>query len=110
MAIAMSVPFLVASDVRMTGAAAVLTFLSIAMVVRCDRRRMMAIGAILALNVTGILLNYGAFQSDQYDIRAEMAGCNYHSQPVYAFTGSREDLRKAILAGLGVRTTFRTIP
>ena len=110
MAIAMCVPFLFASEVRTTGAAAVLTFLSVAMVVRCDRRRMTAIGAILALNVTGILLNYGAFRSGQYDIRAEMAGCNYYSQPMYAFTASREELRKAILAGLGVRTRFRTLP
>jgi hypothetical protein len=110
LAIAMSVPFLFASDVRITGAAAVMTFLSVAAVVRCDGVRMIAIVGILALNVTGIVLNYAAFRSTQYDIRAAMEGCNYYSQPVYAFAASREELRRNILTVLGIRTEFRTFP
>jgi hypothetical protein len=110
MAAAMSVPFLFASDVRITGAAAVMTFLWLATVVRCDGVRMTAIVAILVLNLTGIFLNYGAFRSAQYDIRADMAGCNFYSQPVYAFAGSREELRRNILTVLGSRTEFRKFP
>jgi hypothetical protein len=110
MAAAMSVPFLFASDVRITGAAAVMTFLWLATVVRCDGVRMTAIVAILVLNLTGIFLNYGAFRSAQYDIRADMAGCNFYSQPVYAFAGSREKLRRNILTVLGIRTEFRKFP
>ncbi len=110
MAAAMSVRFLFASDVRITGAATVMTFLAIATCIGCNGLQKKAIVAILTLNVTGIFLNYGAFRSTQYDIRAEMAGCNFYAQPLYAFAASREEMRRRILTALGVRTEFRTFP
>lgn len=87
-----------------------MAFLAIAAAVRWERPQKVAIGAILVLNVVGILLNYGAFRSTQYDVRAEIASCNYYSQPSYAFVASREEIRRRILTGLGVRTEFRTFP
>lgn len=110
LAAAMSVPFLYASEVRITGAAAVMAFLWIAGVVRADRARALAIGAILFTNLIGIFLNYGAFRSEQYDIRAPMVGCDYYSQPAYMFVARREAVRRHVLTTLGVRTEFRTFP
>ena len=58
----------------------------------------------------GIALNYGAFRSTQYDIRAAMEGCDYYGEPAYRFVALREEMRKHILTALGVRTEFRTFP
>jgi len=62
------------------------------------------------LNIAGILLNYGAFRSTQYNIRAAMEGCDYYEQPAYKFVTLREDMRKYVLTTLGVRTEFRKFP
>jgi hypothetical protein len=109
-AIAMSIPFLFASDVRLTGAAAVMTYLAIAAGLRPSRLPTKAISTILVLNIAGILLNYGAFRSTQYNIRAAMEGCDYYEQPAYKFVTLREDMRKYVLTTLGVRTEFRKFP
>ena len=110
LAAAMSVPFLYASEVRITGTAAVMAFLWMARVVRVDRVRAVAIAAILATNLIGIFMNYGAFRSEQYDIRAPMVECDYYSQPAYVFVARREVIRKHVLTAPGARTEFRTLP
>ena len=61
----------------------------------------MAIAAILATNLIGIFMNYGAFRSEQYDIRAPMVGCDYYSQPACVFVARREVIRKHVLTALG---------
>ena len=87
-----------------------MAFLWMARVVRVDSVRAVAIAAILATNLIGIFWNYGAFRSEQYDIRAPMVACDYYSQPAYVFVARREVIRKHVLTALGARTEFRTFP
>ena len=113
MALALAVPFLFASEVRIVGPAAVATFLSIAAVhqenrVRWSTARRMAVVAMLALDVTGILLNYGVSRSAQYDISGETVGCGVEPHPVDAFASSREELRLRLLTAFGIRAESRS--
>jgi hypothetical protein len=107
MALAMCVPFVFASEVRVVGEAAVLTFLAVASAARWRRPARMALVGILALNLTGIGLNYGAFRSDEYDIQAAPVSVDT-SQPAYAYQAWRETVRQRVLATLGVNIPTRT--
>ena len=75
----------------------------------CGSPALRSIAAILAINLIGIFMDYGAFRSEQYDIRAPMVGRDYYSQPAYVFVARRE-VRKHVLIALGARTEFRTFP
>lgn len=101
MAMTMCVPFVFSSEVRVTGMAAVLTFLAIASAAHWQRPAKIAIVGILVLNITGILLNYGVFRSKQYDVHAEPISIDY-SQPAYVYQVWRESVRQRVLTALGV--------
>lgn len=103
-AVALCVPFIFASEVRVTGIAAVPAFLTIAAAMQPRPSARLAIVGILALNLSGIFLNYGAFDSVEYDIRAAPAGAD-RAQPVYAYETWRREMRHHILAKLGVSVT-----
>ena len=109
MAVAMCIPFVFASEVRVTGEAAVMTFLAVACATSAEWRlsRKIAVAGILMLNLVGIALNYGAFASQQYDIRGPWVFAD-SSQPVYAYRAWREDLRRSILESVGVTMPART--
>jgi hypothetical protein len=107
MALAMCVPFVFASEVRVTGEAAVLTFLAIAAAARWRPAGKAAAIGILALNLTGIALNYGAFRSEVYDIRSTPISAD-GSQPVYRYQSEREKLRQRVMAALGITVPVRT--
>ena len=107
MALTMCLPFVFASDVRVTGEATVLAFLAIASAAQWQLPGKIAIVGILVLNLTGIMLNYGLSRSAQYDVRAEEVDMNT-SQPVYAYYGWREHVRQRILTVLGVDLPERT--
>lgn len=108
LALAMCVPFVFASDVRVTGQAAVLTFLAVASMARWRRSGRIAIVGILALNLVGIGLNYRTFHSTAYDVRGSQIEKDL-SQPAYRYLTWREEMRQRILAGLGLRATPRRV-
>lgn len=108
LAVAMAVPFVYASDVRLTAHAAVFTFLAVASMTRWRRTARLAVVGILALNLTGIGLNYRTFDSGTYDIRAPLVEKDL-SQPVYRYQGWREEMRQRILAALGLPTRPRAV-
>lgn len=107
MAMTMCVPFVFASEVRVTGEATVLVFLAIASAAQWRLSAYLAVVGILVLNLTGVALNYGAFHSEQYDVRAEPTPID-HSQPAYVYLVWREALRQRILTTLGVSVPERT--
>ena len=109
MALAMYIPFVFASEVRVTGEAAVMTFLAVACATsgRWLLSRKIAVVGILVLNLIGIALNYGVFSSQQDDIRGTWVSLD-SSQPVYAYREWREDVRRRVLATLGLSAPGRT--
>ena len=109
MAAAMCIPFVFASEVRVTGEAAVMTFLGVACATTANWRLSgkVAAAGILGLNLVGIALNYGVFASRQFDIRATPVFGD-SSQPVYAYREWREDLRRSILESFGLTAPGRT--
>ncbi len=109
MALAMYIPFVFASEVRVTGEAAVMTFLAVACATsgRWLLSRKIAVVGILVLNLMGIALNYGVFSSQQDDIRGTWVSLD-SSQPVYAYREWREDVRRRVLATLGLSAPGRT--
>ena len=109
MAAAMCIPFVFASEVRVTGEAAVMTFLAAACAASTEWRlsAKMAVIGLLVLNLTGIALNYGLFASKQFDIRG-MPVYSDSSAPVYAYRAWREDLRRRLLETLGLIAPWRT--
>jgi hypothetical protein len=109
MAAAMCIPFVFASEVRVAGEAAVMTFLAIASALPAEWRRSARIAAvcILVLNLTGIMLNYGLFASQQFDIRGTPVYSDL-SAPVSTYRARREELRRQVFDRLGVATSERT--
>ena len=107
MAMAMCLPFAFASGVRVTGEATVLVFLTIAAAAQWRLSGKLAIVGILALNLSGIVLNYGTFRSEQYNVRAEPIPVD-KSQPAYVYLMWRETIRQRILTTLGVSMPERT--
>jgi hypothetical protein len=109
LAMMMCIPFVFASEVRVTGEAAVMAFLALACATPAEWRvsaRIAVIG-ILVLNLTGVALNYGLFASQQFDIRGRFVHSDA-SAPVYAYRTWREELRRHVLERLGLTTSERT--
>jgi hypothetical protein len=107
MALSMCVPFFFASEVRVTGEAAVLAFLAVAAAARWRPAGIAAGVGILVLNLTGIALNYGAFRSEVYDIHATPVSAD-GSQPAYVYQSEREKLRQRVMTLLGISAPVRT--
>ena len=107
MALMMCLPFVFASEVRVVGEGAVLVFLALASALEWRPSTRVAAVGILALNLTAIALNYGAFRSSQFDIRATPVPIDV-SQPAYLYQSWRETVRQRMLAALGVRTPLRS--
>jgi hypothetical protein len=109
MSVAMWIPFVFASEVRVAGEAAVMTFLAVARATSAEWRLSVKIAAatILALNLIGIALNYGVFASQQYDIRGTPVFGD-SSQPIYAYRAWREDVRRRVLGTFGLSAPGRT--
>ena len=108
MALTMCIPFVFATEVRLTMDAAVLTFLAVACFAQWRRAGKIATVGILALNLTGIGLNYTVFRSAQYDLSAGRIAKDY-SQPAYIYQAWREQVRHRILTGLGVNASVRPL-
>ena len=106
-AMTMCLPFAFASAVRVTDEATVLLFLAIASAAQWRLSGKLAIVGILALNLTGIVLNYGTFRSEQYNVHAEPIPVD-KPQPAYVYLIWRETIRQRILTTLGVSMPERT--
>lgn len=104
--IALCIPFILASEVRVTAIATVPAFLTIAAAMRETPLARLAIVGLLALNLSGIALNYAAFRSDEYDIQAAPVAIDT-SQPAYAYQAWRATVRQRVLAALGIITPTR---
>jgi hypothetical protein len=109
LAASMCIPFVFASEVRVTGEAAVMTFLAVGCATAVNWRlsAKMAATGILGLNLVGIALNYGVFASQQYDIGASPVFGD-SSQPVYSYRVWREGVRRQILGTFEIDAPSRT--
>jgi hypothetical protein len=108
LAVAMCIPFMFASEVRVTGEAVVVVFLAVACAAKWRLSGKIAAVGILTLNLSAIALNYGVFASQQRDIHGAPVLIDA-SQPVYAYREWREDLRRRVLSAVGVSVPRRTL-
>jgi hypothetical protein len=108
MAVAMLLPFLFSSEVRVAGEAAVFVFMAVASRAEWRPLGQLAIVGILALNLSGILVNYGMFHSTQHDIRGARVPLDA-SQPAYQYQAWREEARQKALGALGVVVSPRSL-
>jgi len=103
---ALCVPFVFASEVRVTGEAAVMTFLAVACAVEWRRSTKVAALGILLLNLVGIALNYGVFASRQHDIGGVPVVAD-SAVPIHAYHEWREVVRRQALGRLGLSVAGR---
>lgn len=108
LALSMCVPFVFASEVRVTAEAVVFVWLAAASAAQWSRAARMAVVALLAVNLAAIGLNYRTFESSVYDLRAGPIEKDL-SQPAYRYQAWREEMRQRILAALGLPATPRVV-
>jgi hypothetical protein len=108
LAVSMCVPFVFASEVRVTAEAVVFAWLALASMARWGRGARWAVVAILTINLAAIGLNYRTFESRVYDVRARPVEKDL-SQPAYQCQAWREGMRQRMLAALGLPVRPRPV-
>lgn len=108
LALSMCIPFVFASEVRVTAEAVALAWPAVASAVRWNRAAKAAVVALLAINLAAIGLNYRTFESRVYDVRARPVEKDL-SQPAYRYQAWREGMRQRMLAALGLPVRPRPV-